>query len=152
VPHPTAYNAERHRVVVAALAEGATYETAAGAARVSRRSVLRWLEKGERELVSVEEGAEPISSEVPFMEFYLDAHKALADVELELLAEVRSSLPGKLKTHACWVLERRFGWVAVQRQELALAHEENVDPAAVFGTDDPIEQMRRANELAWPSG
>ena len=144
---PSRFSPEACETVVEALRAGASYDTAAAKARTTRRSISRWRERGHRELASLDEGAEPIESEAPYAAFVLDAEQALADCELSLLAKLQTSPAGQWQ-RAAWVLERRFGYLAREQREVVV--HEAPDPATAFGTQDPAELARAAeNLLGW---
>ena len=98
----------------------------------------RWCERGGGELASVEADAEPVVSEAPFIELYLDVKQALGDFELQCLARVQTSPAGQWQRYG-WVLERRFGYIASERRDIIVHDEPAIDPQKLLGTTDPDE-------------
>ena len=139
---------ERKETIVSSLRAGATMQTAAHRARIHPRTLSKWVERGERELASVGADAEPVEGELPYVELFLDLKQALADFELQCFARVQTSKPGEWQ-RAAWVLERRFGFVAAQKQDITFHEEPRADPVQLFGTTDPDEAAKRARAMLW---
>lgn len=105
------------KAVVAALREGLSYEAAAGCAGVSRASLFRWLERGERELERRELARDGDTTERAGREdtsaltercvlFALAVRSAEAELERETLAPIAART---VRWQAsAWRLERRF--------------------------------------------
>lgn len=107
MPAP-AYNKGVHEALVDATRKGLSRRGCAGAARVSVRAVLRWLEKGRRALEAQEEGEEALAEDEQYIDLYLDIERALAEREAELLGMLGDDdrKVGMWMAQA-WQLERR---------------------------------------------
>ena len=142
---PLTFTPERADIIVEALRAGVSPEGAAGRARVSRRSLKRWRDRGRAELVSIEDGAEPVESEAPFAAFELDCAQAVGDCEYELVQKVRTEHSW---TRWMTMLERRFNWVAVRREQIeTVSVADGADASKVFGSDDPADWFRAVHHL-----
>jgi hypothetical protein len=102
------YNQGVHAALVDATRKGLSRRGCAGAAGVSVRAVLRWLEKGRRALEAQEDGEEALAEDEKYVPLYLDLERALAEREAELLAKMDDpdEKVGMWMRHA-WQLERR---------------------------------------------
>jgi transposase-like protein len=138
------FTAETRATIVETLRSGATVTAAAGRARVSARTVNKWRERGRTELGAIEDGATPSPSEEPFADFELDAAQALGEIEYELLRKVMTE---KSWQRFMTVLERRFGYVAVHREQYEHVGSDGPDPEKAFGSADPLEWFRQVHNL-----
>jgi transposase len=104
----TVYNKGVHEALVRATRQGLSRRGCAGAAGVSVRTVLKWIERGKRALEAHEEGAEALVEDEKFIPLYLDLERALAEREYELLEKMDDpdEKVGMWMRHA-WQLERR---------------------------------------------
>jgi transposase len=123
---------EVHKQIVAHLRIGAYVETAAAAAGIVKSTFYDWLRRGE-------------TGEEPFASFSADVARVTAEVEIELLCEVRTGDKDRWRS-AMTLLERKFPKRWGQRTELTLKNSDSPTKEAFDAlTDDELEaELRKA--------
>lgn len=116
MPAP-AYNKGVHAALVEATRKGLSRRGCAGAAGISVRTALKWLERGRRALEAHEEGEEALAEDEQYIELYRDVERALAEREAELLSLLGDD-------------ERKVGMWMAQAWQLERRDPENWGPPA----------------------
>jgi hypothetical protein len=113
---------------VEALGRGSFLESAAALGGVDRTTIGEWMHRGAEELARRESGKDPIVSEDNFVLFALEAKKAMARAEDELLGQVKGASASEWKA-AAWLLERRWSkrWSDKSKINTSQAHAEVLD-------------------------
>ncbi len=147
---PTALDADTHQIIIASLNGGSLLGDAAERASVTRRTLMRWLERGRhyRDALSTDSTTE---SDKPFYELLVNVERTTASVRIRMSARILAAAdgtkdkPGDWRA-AAWYLERSqpevWGRRNVPEETIALEQAETVEmitaDALVL-----IEQMRQ---------
>ena len=99
-------NAEKIKVFINSLKNGAYIETACTYAGVGESSVYRWLERGRNENARIEEGGSPDPKETPYWELWEAIEKARSEATLRNLTLIQTAAQGGSWQAAAWYLER----------------------------------------------
>lgn len=89
---------KRTQHVARLLRAGNWITTCCAAAGITRTSFYNWLERGESELIRVEQGDPPHEQEKAYMDFYVAVMRARAEAEIESVARVRLAGKGRSKS------------------------------------------------------
>lgn len=99
---------ELHEQLVKVLRSGCTFEAAAEAVGISRRSLQVWLQKGEDAEARREDGEKVAAHEVRYIALAEDVRKARAEAEVRAVATIQRAAQDGTWQAAAWYLERAF--------------------------------------------
>ena len=133
MPAP-AYNVGVHTALVDATRKGLSRRGCAGAAGISVRTALKWLEKGRRAAEAIEEGEECLAEDEKYVQLFYDVEHALAEREAELLALLGDD-------------DRKVGMWMAQAWQLERRDPENWGPPASRVVHEGVVETRHTLEL-----
>ncbi len=109
---PTKLTPKVHEVLVDAAKLGMPMESAAGLARVSKRTLQRWLARGRDTIEGMEPGDKVAKRDERYVDLWLDFQEWSCSVDRELhLVMYQARDSSRLLLNACWMLERRKPWL-----------------------------------------
>ena len=95
-------------LIVRAVAHGSYLETAAALAGIERRTLHRWIKRGQAELDRMEsEDSEPLDSEELYADLCLSLTRARGDAAAKDIAIIRAAGNAGEWRASAWLLERR---------------------------------------------